>query len=344
MSSTLQFIRRIVALFSRSRLDRELSEEMESHIQLRRAELVHEGMDPSAAEATARRLFGNATVLRERTREMWGFPRAESVVQDVRYGLRALRRSPVFTAVAVLSIAGGLAAGTAIFAITNALVYRPIGVGDGDSLYRIFTSGFDGGLYSSSSYPDYEAFREATGVIASTCAVERVRVNLAVDGAARMRHGEIVSPGCFEALRLPRALGRYFTADLARESVVPVVISHSLWMRRFGGDSSVVGRPIQLNGMPVAITAVAPKGFAGTSFDGGAELWAPVQVAPVVFPPGVLGDRRQRMFTIFARLRDGVSREQAEAAMTVVAGRLRQLDERAWINEAGATRRVTVMR
>src|SRR5688500_860861 len=164
MSSTLQFIRRIVALFSRSRLDRELSEEMESHIQLRRAELVHEGMDPSAADAAARRLFGNATMLRERTREMWGFPRAESVVQDVRYGLRALRRSPVFTAVAVLSIAGGLAAGTAIFAIMNAVIYRSIGVGDGGGLYRIFTADRSGtSLYSSSSYLDFEAFREATG-------------------------------------------------------------------------------------------------------------------------------------------------------------------------------------
>src|SRR5688572_3258591 len=139
MSSPLRFIRRIVALFSRARLDRELREEMESHIALRREELIHNGMDPDAADAAARRLFGNATVLRERTREMWGFPRVESVVQDVRYGLRALRRSPVFTAVAVLSIAGGLAAGTGIFAVMNAVIYRSLGVGDGGSLYRIFT-------------------------------------------------------------------------------------------------------------------------------------------------------------------------------------------------------------
>src|SRR5687767_14064137 len=138
-------VRRIAALFSRARLDRELREEMESHIQLRRAELVAEGMDPGAADAAARRLFGNTTALRERTRRMWGFPRLESVVQDLRYGLRALRRSPVFTTVAVLSIAGGLAAGTGIFAIMNAVVYRSIGVGDGGGLYRIFTSDHSGG-------------------------------------------------------------------------------------------------------------------------------------------------------------------------------------------------------
>ena len=344
MDSPLRVMRRIVALFSRARLDRELREEMESHLDLRRQAFVDEGMDPEAAHAAARRLFGNATVLRERTREMWGCPAAESILMDVRYGVRSLRRSPVFTAVAVLSIAGGLAAGTAIFAIMNAVVYRSIGVGDGGSLYRIFTSGYDGGLYSSSSYPDYEAFREATGIIASTCATERVRANLTVDGAARMHHGEIVSPGCFDALKLSRGLGRYFSEDLAREPAVPVVISHSLWMRRLGGDSSVIGRTIQLNGMSVAVTAVTPKGFAGTSLDGGAEFWAPVQVAPVVFPPGVLSERRQRMFTIFARLRDGVGREQAEAALAVVAARLRELDERAWINEAGGTRKVTVMR
>src|SRR5688572_18988476 len=139
MSSPLSVFRRIVSFLSRARLDRELREEMESHIQLRRGELIHEGMDPDAADAAARRLFGNVTVLRERTREMWGFPRAESVVQDVKYGLRSLRRSPVFTAVAVLSIAGGLAAGTGIFAVMNAVIYRSLGVGDGGSLYRIFT-------------------------------------------------------------------------------------------------------------------------------------------------------------------------------------------------------------
>ncbi len=344
MGSPLLVLRRIVALFSRARLDRELREEMEAHIQLRRKSLVDEGMDPAAADAAARRLFGNATVLRERTREMWGFPAAESVLMDVRYGLRSLRRSPVFTMVAVLSIAGGLAAGTGIFAVMNAIVYRSIGVGDGQSLYRIFTSDHSGGsLYSSSSYPDYEAFREATGVIASTCATERVRANLLVNGAAAMHHGEVVSPGCFDALKLSPPLGRYFSEDQATGSAVPVVISHSLWVRRLGGDSSVVGRTIQLNGMSVAVAAVAPKGFAGTSLDGGAEFWAPVQVAPVVFPPGVLRDRHQRMFTVYARLRDGVGREQAEAALAVVAARLRRLDAPAWTNAAGTTRKVTVM-
>jgi predicted permease len=339
------WVRRLVALFSRARLDRELREEMEGHIELRRTALVAEGMDPRAADAAARRLFGNATVLRERTREMWGFPAAESVVMDVRYGLRSLRRSPVFTAVAVLSIAGGLAAGTGIFAVMNAIVYRSIGVGDGQSLYRIFTSDHSGGsLYSSSSYPDFEAFREATDVIASACATERVRANLVVNGAAAMHHGEVVSPGCFDALKLSPPLGRYFSEHQAAESAVPLVISHSLFARRFDGDSSVVGRTVLLNGMSVTVIGVAPKGFAGTSLDGGAEFWAPIQVAPVVFPPGALRDRRQRMFTIFARLRGGVGREQAEAALAVVASRLQRLDAPAWTTAAGGTRKVTVLR
>ena len=123
----------------------------------------------------------------------------ESIFQDAKYGLRSLRRSPVFTAVAVLSIAGGLTAGTGIFAIMNAVIYRSLGVGDGGSLYRVHTAGFDGGMYSSSSYLDYEAFR-ASGVIASSCATERVRANFVVNGVAQTHQGEITSPGCFAAL------------------------------------------------------------------------------------------------------------------------------------------------
>jgi hypothetical protein len=122
------------------------------------------------------------------------------------------------------------------------------------------------------------------------------------------------------------------------------VISYAMWLRRFAGDPSAVGQTVLLNGMTVAIAAVAPKGFAGTSLDGGADFWAPITVAPVVLPTGVLRERPQRMFTIFARLRDGVGREQAEAALAVVAEQLRRLDDRAWAGDSGATRRVTVMR
>jgi putative ABC transport system permease protein len=345
MPPPLLLLRRVLALLSRTRREAELRDEMEAHIQLRRTALVAEGMDPGAAETEARRLFGNATQLREQTREMWGFPAAESMLQDVKYGARMLWRAPLFTAVAVLSIAGGLAAGTTVFAFMNALLFRPLGVGDGQNLYRIFTSDRDGSGHQSSSYPDYQSFRDMSGVLAATCATEQVRATVLVQGVAALHPGEIVSPGCFEAFELRPAVGRYFSADQAAAAAPPpVVISHSLWTRRFASDPGVAGRMLQLNGMAVTVTGVAPVGFAGTSLDGGADFWAPVQLAPVLLPPGTIQDRRQRRFSIFARLREGVGPEQAGAALAVVAGRLRLLDSAAWTTAAGGTRRVTVIR
>jgi putative ABC transport system permease protein len=268
------------------------------------------------------------------------------MLQDLRYGLRALRRSPVFTAVAVVSIAGGLTAATVAFAFMNAVLFRPLGVTEGHEFYRLYTSAHRGELYSSSSYADYEAFRERRDIFAATCAIERVRANLLAAGTAALHEGAIVSPECFDALRLPAPLGRYFSGDDATASAtpMPVVISHTLWKERFAGDPTVIGRTVLLNGVSMAITAVTPRGFAGTSLDGGADFWAPIHLAPVVLPPGALLERRNRMFNVFARLQPGVSVQQAEAALAVVAENLRRLDERAWAQESGVTRRVTVMR
>ena len=272
-------------------------------------------------------------------------PLFDSLRMDVRYALRNLRRSPVFALVSVLSIAGGLAAGTGLFTFAHGLMYRPLGVGDGRELYEVFTANRGGSRFGSSSYLDYLSFRESP-VIASGCATARVRGTLTVDGTAAIHQGEMVDPGCFEAFRLAPAAGRFFaTAEASgTPSPIPLVIGHQLWQRRFGGDASVIGRVVALNGAVVAIAAVAPAGFAGTSLDGGAEFWVPVAIAPAILPPGVLEDRRQRFFSVFVRLREGVDREQAEAALAVVAERLRADHPDRWTEGNGATRRVTVMR
>src|SRR5262245_59897986 len=144
-----------------------------------------------------------------------------TILHDLKYGARLLLRSPIFTLVAVLSIGIGFAAGTGIFAFMNSLILRPLGVGDGHELHRSFTSNSGGGLYGSSSYPDYEAFREATAVLASTCATRRVRGNLQVNGVTEAHHGELVSPGCFDALKLTPHMGRFFRYQTTPSSDPP---------------------------------------------------------------------------------------------------------------------------
>jgi predicted permease len=330
-------------IFRGRRHDDIVAEEMRHHLELRRQALIDDGWDPRAARDEAQRMFGNTARLREEARDMWGFRTFDDLAHDVRYGARYLGRSPVFTLVAVVSVAVAIGAGAAIFAITNAVAFRPIGVGDGETLYRVFTSGRDGGLYGGSSYPDYLSFAEARDIFSATCAVDNVAATITTRGDAALHTGELVSPDCFEALRIRPAYGRFFNTASLAETPSPIVIGHGIWTRRFSADPAAIGQSVVVNGTQATIVAVAPRGFAGTSLDGSAEFWAPIGFAGVMMPPGTLEDRGHRRFNIYARLREGIDRPRAEAALAVIASQLRRVDERTWQTADGGTRRVTVM-
>ena len=334
---------RVAAWLTRGRRDDELREEVEAHIAQRRQSLIDDGWDPREARHEAQRMFGNTAQLREEARDMWGFRTFDDLVHDVRYGARYLGRSPVFTLVAVVSVAVAIGAGAAIFAITNAVAFRPIGVVDGETLYRVFTSQHTGGLYGSSSYPDYLSFAEARDIFSATCAVDNVAATIATRGDAALHTGELVSPDCFEALRLRPAYGRFFNTASLAETPSPIVIGHGIWTRRFAADPAAIGQSVVVNGMQATIVAIAPRGFAGTSLDGSAEFWAPIGFAGMMMPPGTLEDRGHRRFNIYARLREGIDRARAEAALAVIASQLRRVDERTWQTADGGTRRATVM-
>jgi hypothetical protein len=337
-------IRFLQWMFGRRRRDESVGEEMRQHIELRRQALIQEGWDPRDAAFEAKRMFGNTALLREEARDMWGFRAFDDLVHDVRYGLRYLGRSPAFTLVAVVSVAVAIGTGAAIFAITNAVTFRPIGVGDGDQIYRVFTSGRTGGLYGNNSYSDYLSFANAQDVFASTCALDNVSATIGIGNDAALHPGELMSADCFAALRLRPALGRFFDSALVAQTPSPIVVSHSLWTRRLSADPAAIGRTVVVNGRHATIVGVAPRGFAGTSLDGSAEFWAPMTFVDVLLPPNSLEPRGNRRFAVYARLKDGIDRQRAEAAMTVVASQLRREDDRAWSTADGGTRRVTVMR
>ena len=330
-------------LWWRRRDDEAVAEEMRHHVGMREEALVAQGWDRRDARFEAQRMFGNNARLREEARDMWGFRAFDDLAQDVRYGMRYLGRSPAFTLVAVVSVAVAIGAGAAIFAITNAVTFRSIGVGDGGTLYRVFTSGRSGGLYGSSSYEDYLTFAEARDIFSATCALDNVAATIAIGADAALHTGEIVSPDCFDALQLKPAYGRFFDSALLAQTPWPIVVSHGLWTRRLAADPGVIGQTVILNGRHATIVGVAPRGFVGTSLDGSAEFWAPVGFADVVMAPRSLEGRGNRRFTVFARLRDGVDRPRAEAALGVIASRLRRDDQRTWETADGGTRRVTVM-
>ena len=336
----MTFWRRLIALTRRRHLDSDLRDEIESHIELRRQALVDEGMDPRDAAYEARRMFGNVTIIREQSRELWSFPVLQSVLQDVRYGSRLLWRAPLFTLVAVSSIAFGLAGGLIIFTVTNAAVFRPV-AGASAELHRIYTGNRQGGVYGSNSYADHADFARATSVLSATCATTRVRANVTLRGQAAMRDGAIFSPQCFDVLELSAHTGRLIGQNPS--STPEVVISYGLWSRRLGADPSAIGERIVLNGITATLVGVARRGFHGTSLEYGADFWIGAEAGASLLPPGALHDRQYRAFTIFARLRDGVTASQAEAALTGVAVELANLDPVAWTSAKGGPRRVTVM-
>ena len=194
----------------------------------------------------------------------------QSVLQDVRYGARLLRRSPLFTLVAVTSIAFGLGGGLIVFTIANAGVFRPLAGASAD-LHRVYTANRGGTIYGGSSYADYADFANATSIFAATCATTRVRANVTLRGQGNRHEGALVTPRCFEVLGLSAHAGRLIGENPS--GAPEVVISYTLWNRELGADPAAIGSGILMNGISATIVGVAPRGFHGTSLDGSADFW-----------------------------------------------------------------------
>ena len=333
-----QLWRRLRARFARQRLDDELRLEIATHIASRTQALIADGMDPQDAAREARRQFGNVAAIAERTREVRGFPALESIVQDLRYGARLLWRAPLFTTVAVLSIAFGLTAATGIFAVTNAFVLRPI-AGTDHEIHAVYTGNRSGSPFGSNSYADFRDF-SAAGIFAAACAIAPARANVTADAQSRLRSGALFTDGCFDLLSVRPHLGRMLGTGPSPE----VVISYALWNRQFRADPSAVGAYVAINGAPAVVVGVAEPGFNGTSLDRNSDFWVRMDQFGPLFRPGALHDRQHRGLTVFVRLRDGATASQAAAVLGGVAAGLHRDDPAAWTTDAGGVRRVTVMK
>jgi predicted permease len=254
-------------------------------------------MDPDAAAREARRMFGNVLVLREETRAMWGFPRLDTLLQDIRFGLRLMRRSPSFTVVAILSLAIGIGASVAVFGLADAVLFRKLPVRDPESLLILrWTGGHTLPFASLNGYATqnetessstsfslatFDAFREQGRPAADVVGfADLYRVNLAIDGSAELGTGQAVSGNYFDVLGVPPALGRSIAEpDDARNAAPVVMLSYAFWRRRFGGDANVLGRTLAINGIPFTIVGVAPRGFQGTlQVSNSPSLFVPLRV------------------------------------------------------------------
>jgi len=345
MTSVDIFFSRLRALFQKRRLEGELSEEIQSHIEMQIEDLVRQGISPEEARYLALRKFGGVDQIKESYRERRGLPGVETLLRDLRYGLRMLRRSPGMTAVAIFSLALGIGANSALFSVVDAVLLKSLPVEQPEQLvlfewqsgrpFRL--SGMSGtsnvdvppgqrGL-SLFRYDVFEQMQKAQATDAENPLSDLFAFGPIPDVTARVgdlpevTNGQAVSGNYYTALRLQASLGRTITTDDDRSGATPVVmLSYQFWQERFGASSAVIGQQLTLNRQSFTIIGVTPAAFNGTLQVG----YYPAFTIPLAAEPLLKGDRSNLgtpaeagvwWLNVMGRLNPDATRQQARESL-----------------------------
>ncbi|HZD76150.1 MAG TPA: ABC transporter permease, partial [Acidobacteriaceae bacterium] len=318
-----EFFRRIGMLRHRDQVASELQEEMQLHLDLRCQQQVESGVAPNDAAAAAQRRFGNATLLRERSYTAWGWSWLEGFLQDVIYGLRAMLRSPGVTIVALLSLALGIGANTAIFSLMDAVMLRSLPVKDPGKLLLLGTGEVLGGTNSFGntflySYPFYRQMQQRNQVFSDVAAFLSLHndVHGLVEGRKEIEpmQVQLVSGTYFSTLGVQAMRGRMLTGEDDRiEGGNPVaVVSNAWWKRSLASDPAVLSKRLEIGSTSFSIVGVAPPEFFGTMVGESPDIWIPLSMMREVPPHyGSYTDNSADWLEIFGRLKPGVSVAQA---------------------------------
>jgi predicted permease len=274
----MKFLKRLWTTLRSRRLDSDINDELRFHLEERIDENLAAGMSPDEARREAHLQFGNTTLLKESAREndilLW----LETAFQDMRYASRGLRRSPGFAATAIISLALGIGANTAIFSFVNALLLKRLPVPEPARLVQI--AEYEHGKLANSafSYPFIANLDKSNPVFDGILGRFPVRVNLTTDGLAEPLNGEVVTGSYFKTLQVKPALGRLLTEeDIDAAAGDPVcVISYSLWQERFAGNPDIIGRKLLLNAHPYIVAGVTEKGFYGPQLQSRIDMQLPL--------------------------------------------------------------------
>ncbi|MFL6333259.1 MAG: ADOP family duplicated permease [Pyrinomonadaceae bacterium] len=313
--------RRIRALLRREEMEGELDEELRFHIEKEIEQNVARGMSPAEARRVALVEFGGVERVREECREVRGVRLLEDLLQDLRYALRVLSKSPAFTLVSVLSLALGIGVNATVFGFVNAVMLRPLPLPRYAELVRIQDDNLP-------NYSDYLAFNERTQVFRGLAAYDFDSLQLTAGDSPARAEVALVSGNYFDVLGVHPALGRAFSADEGAQpgAAAVAVISHGLWQARFGADPAVVGKTFSLRRVPFTIIGVAPREFDGVSLGRRHDLWIPCAAEVLLRPEGNrVSNPDDYQVHVIGRLRPGVSLEQAQAAVEVVAAQQDQV-------------------
>jgi len=335
-----RFLARLRNLASRQTDDQRLLEEMEEHISRQTEEHLRAGMTPTEARRQALLKFGAVEAIREQYHAEKSLPFIESVVQDVRYSLRILRKTWGFTSIATISLALAIGANTTIFSVMKRVLLDRLDVPHAEQLRLLHWHGDkntavtnmwgmsdnvpEGIGAASFSYPAYEQLRRDNHVLEDLFAFKDVgRVNATIDGNAQILQGELVSGNYFDQLQVQPQVGRPILADDDRIGApIVALISAELWQRAFGSSSAIAGRTIKVNMVPVTIVGVTPPWFTGAkSVQSSPDIFLPMSSQPLVAPRGkngsLLGASSPEMWwlNIMGRTKAGVADNTAQAAL-----------------------------
>jgi len=318
-------VSKLGALFHRDRIANDLHDEMRAHLDMEAQEHIDAGMPPHEARTAARRAFGNTTLAHEESRNMWGWTTIETFLQDVRYGCRQFWRNPGFTAAAVVTLALGIGANTAIFSLGNVFMFRPLPVKDAGRLVVVAVQYRADADPTQLSYPDYIDYKAQADVFTDMTFYDLTLAGLGHQGEADRIIMAYVPSNFFSMLGLRAAAGRVITpgeGDAPNTGPV-VVLGHSLWVRRFAADPRVIGTNITLNGQTVTVIGVVPEEFRGPYNIVELDAYAPIGLyARTTGDTSFYTDRHDTELRVLATLKPGVTATQAEAALNVIAQRL----------------------
>ena len=313
-----QLLRRLWYLFRRRQLERDLSEELEFHREMKQREFEQSGGTIEEAAVATRRALGSVTLTQDQVRDVWIRPGLDAFLRDLVFGARLLQKNPGFATIAILILAVSIGANTAVFTLVDHLLLRPLPYAEPDRLatvVRHYARGTTSGEGYAQNGATWFALREGVSGLdwASTGSAGGVNL-VAGDQVAYVKQHK-VSAGLFRVLGVPPALGREFTADEDREGGPAVaVLSHQLWARMFGGDVQIVGQSITLRGERFTVVGVMPASFHPLT---PADLWTPLR-------PSRQGEGNGQNYLFLARLRPGVRWADASGQVESIGSALLQ--------------------
>jgi predicted permease len=311
------------ALLRRRDAERDLDDEVRAYLDTAIERYVAAGMTRAEAERSARAAIGSLEAIKDHTRDAGWESVVETAGRDLRYAVRTLRRAPGFTAIAVITLALGIGANSAIFSVINALMLRPLPVDRPEELVALAAT-YGDSTEAAFSYAAYRQFADEGAAVIDPVAVSRTdRVALTMNGATDTVTHKRVSGNYFTVLGVPPAAGRTLlgTDDRLPRGEPVAVLSHAYWTARLGRDAGVVGRQLRLNGMAYTVVGVARQGFVSESAGEAPDVWTPLTAQAT--PAWVWTGHSTTWLRILARRKAGIPVEQAQARLELVYARIR---------------------